>query len=137
MKILTYGEIMEGGASVFQSVAKLDGDTLSVVLEGAIRADNPGLKLQGHVRELTAALLEHRAEVRRVVIDFVELEFCNSSGFYVVMDLVESVYRGVDAPVTIRRVRDDDWQQETLPILIDIDDPGIHARTRFDDVDTP
>ena len=26
MKILTYGEIMDGGASVFHSVAKVDGE---------------------------------------------------------------------------------------------------------------
>ena len=39
MKVLTYGEIMDGGASVFHSVAKLDGQHLCITFEGVIRID--------------------------------------------------------------------------------------------------
>lgn len=137
MEILTYGEIMDGGASVFQSIAKLEGEILILALEGSIRADNPGRELKAHVEELSTNLVQNRARVRRVVLDFTDLEFCNSSGFYIVMDLVECVYRNISAPVTVRRVRGDDWQQETLPILLDVDDPDVGARTQFEDVDAP
>lgn len=134
MKVLTHGEIMDGGLSVFQSVAKLDGGTLVLCMEGSIRADNPFQELEPHLRELGRVLAEHRGAVQRVVLDFVELDFCNSSGFYIIMDLVECVYRSVSGPVLVRRVEDDDWQQETLPILLDLDDEAIASRTRFEDV---
>lgn len=134
MKVLTHGEIMDGGASVFQSVATLDEGTLRLGLQGAIRADNPFVELEPHLQELRRALEEHQGQVEQAVIDFVELDFCNSSGFYIIMDLVECVYQDTSGPVLVRRVEDDDWHQHTLPILLDIDDASIGGRTRFEDV---
>ncbi len=134
MKILAHGEIMDGGATVFQSVATLDAGTLRLVFEGAIRADNPFQELEPHLHALARVLEAQRAEVLRAVLDFVSLEFCNSSGFYVIMELVECVYRHVEGPVLVRRIVDDDWHQYTLPILLDIDDEKIGGRTRFEDV---
>jgi hypothetical protein len=134
VKVLTHGEIMDGGASAFESVAKLDRGTLSLDFMGSIRADNPFQELEPHLRELACKLAEHRGSIERAVIDFVALEFCNSSGFYIIMDLVECVYRHVSGPVLVRRVEDDDWHQETLPILLNIDDEAISSRTRWEDV---
>lgn len=135
MKILTYGEIMDGGSSVFHSVARLDGDRLSVTFEGVIRIDNPYRFLDGYLKELARVLPEH--DIRAATIDFVDLRFCNSNGFYVVMDIVETVYRSIEGPVTVRRVTDDDWQQETLPILLNIDDADVERRTRLENVSVP
>jgi hypothetical protein len=68
------------------------------------------------------------------VIDFSELEFCNSNGFYVIMDIIETVYGKVSGPVLVRRLEEDDWQQETLPILLNLDEASVAARTTFEDV---
>jgi hypothetical protein len=136
MKVLTYGEIMDGGSSVFHSVAKVDDAHLVHTFEGVIRVDNPYRSLKGHLDELTAKLPEH--EVSDVVIDFSELRFCNSNGFYVIMDIVEAIYRGAgSAPVVVRRIEDDDWQQETLPILLNIDEEAVARRTKFENVREP
>ena len=132
MKILTYGEIMDGGASVFHSVAKLDGSRLFVTFEGVIRIDNPYRFLEPYLQELDKTLPEQ--SVSESVIDFAQLKFCNSNGFYVIMDIVEVVYRHAKGNVTVRRVRDDDWQQETLPILLNLDEDAIAQRTSFEEV---
>ncbi|MDP3274982.1 MAG: hypothetical protein Q8Q09_07275 [Deltaproteobacteria bacterium] len=132
MKILTYGEIMDGGASVFHSVAKLDGSTLLVSFEGVIRIDNPYRFLSGYLDELGKLLPTHA--IAQTVIDFAELRFCNSNGFYIIMDLVECVYANVEGTITVRRVRDDDWQQETLPILLNLEEEAISTRTHFEEV---
>jgi hypothetical protein len=132
MKILTYGEIMDGGASVFHSIAKVDGDRLFVTFQGVIRIDNPYRYLEPYLSELDKALPDQ--SVHDTVIDFAELRFCNSNGFYVIMDIVEAVYRHVKGGITVRRIKDDDWQQETLPILLNLDDEAISERTSFEDV---
>jgi hypothetical protein len=132
MKVLTYGEIMDGGSSVFHSVAKLDGDRLLLSFEGVIRIDNPYRYLSGFLEELGRVLPQQK--VSKTTIDFVDLRFCNSNGFYVIMDIVESVYRHVPGPVHVRRIQDDDWQQETLPILLNIDEDAVASRTTFEEV---
>jgi hypothetical protein len=132
MKILTYGEIMDGGTSVFHSIAKLDEDQLFLTFEGVIRIDNPYRYLEGYLKEL-ATVLPQQA-IGKTTIDFVDLRFCNSNGFYVIMDIVEAVYRNVRGPVRVRRIQDDDWQQETLPILLNIDEDAVSSRTSFENV---
>lgn len=132
MKVLAYGEIMDGGASVFHSVARLDGAHLFLMFEGVIRIDNPYRHLSGYLSELTGLLPTLRVE--QTTLDFVGLRFCNSNGFYIVMDIVEAVYGAVPGPVTVRRIRDDDWQQETLPILLSSDEDPVRSRTSFEDV---
>lgn len=132
MKVISYGDIMDGGRSVFTSVAKVDGSTLKVSFEGEIRIDNPYKYLEGHLDELNDALAE--LGVEQTLLDFTGLRFCNSNGFYVIMDITETIYTHTDGPVRVRRLAEDDWQQETLPILIDIDEEPIQARTTFEDV---
>lgn len=136
MKILTFGEIMDGGSTVFHSVSKLDDTQLQHSFEGVIRVDNPYRSLKGHLDELSALLPTEN--VKDVVIDFSELRFCNSNGFYVIMDIVEAIYRSAgSSPVLVRRIEDDDWQQETLPILLNLDDDAVARRTRFENVREP
>jgi hypothetical protein len=129
LKVLTYGDIMDGGTSVFTSVAKIDGKKLIVSFSGMIRVDNPYKHLESYIDDLEAEL--DSAEIADVELDFRELNFCNSNGFYVIMDLIEIVYATKDVPVVVNRLKDDDWQQETLPILLNIDEPEIDGRTSF------
>ena len=131
MRILTYGDIMDGGTSVFTSVAKLDGLKLIVSFSGAIRVDNPYRYLATYVSELEDRLPP--TQVHSIELDFTELNFCNSNGFYVIMDIVEILYNIFPAHVTVKRLKDDDWQQETLPILLNVDEPEIAKRTTFED----
>ena len=131
MKVIAYGDIMDGGTSVFTSVAKIDGDELLVHFEGAIRIDNPYNHLRPYLDQLNDTLGTYG--VRKTQLDFTKLGFCNSNGFSVIMDLTEVIYEHTDGDILIVRLREDDWQQETLPILIDIDDPAIAARTSFED----
>jgi hypothetical protein len=120
---------MDGGTSVFTSVAKIDGKKLIVSFSGMIRVDNPYKHLESYIDDLEAEL--DSAEIADVELDFRELNFCNSNGFYVIMDLIEIVYATKDVPVVVNRLKDDDWQQETLPILLNIDEPEIDGRTSF------
>lgn len=132
MNILTYGEIMDGGTSVFHAVAKADGESVILTFEGVIRIDNPYRYLSGFLAELKDAL--PKSAPRAATLDFVELKFCNSNGFYIIMDIVETLYASLEGPVKVRRLKDDDWQQETLPILLNLDEEAILSRTSFDDV---
>jgi hypothetical protein len=132
MNILTYGEIMDGGASVFHCVVREDAGSLFVTFSGVVRVDNPYRYLSEMLRQLHEILPLRPLE--RSVIDFSELEFCNSNGFYVIMDIIETVYGKVSGPVLVRRLEEDDWQQETLPILLNLDEASIAARTTFEDV---
>ena len=132
MNILTYGEIMDGGASVFHCVVREDAGSLFMTFSGVVRVDNPYRYLSEMLRQLHEILPLRPLE--RSVIDFSELEFCNSNGFYVIMDIIETVYGKVSGPVLVRRLEEDDWQQETLPILLNLDEASIAARTTFEDV---
>lgn len=132
MNILTYGEIMDGGASVFHCVVREDEGALLVTFSGVVRVDNPYRYLSEMLRQLQDILPTRPLE--RSVLDFSELEFCNSNGFYVIMDIIETVYGKVPGPVLVRRLEEDDWQQETLPILLNLDEASIAARTTFEDV---
>ncbi len=132
MKVLTYGDIMHRGQSVFTSTARLDGERLLVAFTGTIRVDNPLKQLQSYIDELGEMLPD--LAIERAVLDFTELTFCNSNGFYVIMDIIEAVYMNFEGPVRVRRLEGDDWQQETLPILLDLDEDAIRERTTFEDV---
>lgn len=129
MKVLTYGDIMDGGTSVFTSVAKIDGKKMILSFSGVIRVDNPYKHLESYVNDLDEEI--RKTVVENIELDFRELNFCNSNGFYVIMDLIEIIYDSKDVPVIVNRLKDDDWQQETLPILLNIDEPEINDRTSF------
>ena len=100
MRVLTYGDIMDGGTSVFTTVAKLDAPKLIVSFSGAIRVDNPYRFLSAYVSELEERLPS--AKVNEIELDFTELDFCNSNGFYVIMDIVEIIYNMFSAHVTVK-----------------------------------
>ena len=129
MKILTYGEIMDGGRSVFTSVAKLDRKKFVLSFSGVIRVDNPYRYLEIYIDELENELSE--LDIDTIELDFRELNFCNSNGFYVIMDITEIVFNASNVPLVVDRLKDDDWQQETLPILLNVDEPEIERRISF------
>ncbi len=132
MKVLAYGEIMDGGVSVFSSVAKRDGTKLIVTFGGVIRIDYPYKHLQGYIAQLEQ--LVSAEDLQSVEFDFRELSFCNSNGFYIIMDIAEFIIAQVDGPIVVKRLEDDDWQQETLPILLSADEPEIGERVVFEDM---
>jgi len=129
LKILAFGEIMDGGTSVFSSVAKVDGDLLIVSFGGSIRIDNPYRYLEQYLLDLEQLLPQEN--VGRIELDVKELDFCNSNGFYIIMDITEMIINAIPGPVTVKRLKDDDWQQETLPILLNVDEPEIGGRIAF------
>ena len=131
MKVLAFGEIMDGGISVFSSVAKEDAETLIVTFAGVIRIDNPYKHLENYLAELEQLLPQVR--ITRIEFDFKELDFCNSNGFYIIMDISEMIIGSIAGPITVKRLKGDDWQQETLPILLNVDEPEIEARITFEE----
>jgi hypothetical protein len=131
LKVLTYGDIMDGGTSVFTSVVKIDAKKMILSFSGVIRVDNPYKHLESYINDLDEEL--RRTDVENIELDFRELNFCNSNGFYVIMDLIEIIYDNKDVPVIVNRLKEDDWQQETLPILLNIDEPEINDRTSFNE----
>jgi hypothetical protein len=132
MRVLAYGDIMDGGISVFNSVARIDGAKLIFSFNGVIRIDNPYRQLEGFLRELEEILSKEKID--EVEFDFNELNFCNSNGFYVIMDITELIINKIQGPIVVKRLKDDDWQQETLPILLNTDEPEINERTTFIDI---
>jgi hypothetical protein len=131
LKVLSYGDIMDGGVSVFTSVSKIDDNKLIVTFGGAIRIDNPYKYLEEYLNELENILPKQRIEA--VELDFQELKFCNSNGFYIIMDIAEMIIDRSEGPIVVKRIKDDDWQQETLPILLNVDEPEIEERTTFEE----
>ena len=133
MSVLSQGEIKDQNATVFRAVASTDGARITVRFEGTIRVDNPSRHLATFLRQLPD-MLATQTSLTGVLLDFTGLRFCNSNGFYVIMDIVEAVYRTVSARVVVRRLKSDDWHQETLPILLNIDEEAVASRTVFEDV---
>jgi len=131
LRILAYGDIMDGGISVFTSVSKIDAAKLIVSFGGIIRIDNPYKQLTNYLSELEGLLLKEK--INAIELDFQDLSFCNSNGFYIIMDIVELIYNGAKGPVVVKRLKEDDWQQETLPILLNTDEPEIDERTTFEE----
>jgi hypothetical protein len=131
LKVLAFGEIMDGGISVFSSVAKVDADLLIVSFGGSIRIDNPYKHLEQFLVELDQLIPQEKID--RVEFDFKELDFCNSNGFYIIMDITEMIIDSTKGPIRVKRLKDDDWQQETLPILLNVDEPEIETRTTFEE----
>jgi hypothetical protein len=132
LKVLAFGEIMDGGISVFSSVAKVDADLLIISFGGSIRIDNPYRYLEQYLLELGQLLLQQE-KIGRIEFDFKELDFCNSNGFYIIMDITEMIIDAVPGSITVKRLKGDDWQQETLPILLNVDEPEIETRTTFEE----
>ncbi len=133
MKIVTYGEIMDGGLNVFHSTARLDDDNhLFLTFEGSIRIDNPYRYLSNYLDEL-ARLLPQQS-ITGTTIDFVKMRFSNENGCYVIMDIVDTVYNLVPGSVLVRRLIDDDWQQVTVPSLLNIEEEAVASRTKFEEV---
>jgi len=134
MKKLCCGEITEGNRTVFSSFAALDDEhRLVVQFDGVIRVADPYPLLCGYLKELKQVLPQ--LEACSALVDFVKMRFCNSNGFYVVLDILEAVYGLVPGSVTIRRLAEDDWQVETLPILLRALGEDTCARTIFDNVE--
>jgi hypothetical protein len=131
LKVLAFGEIMDGGTSVFNSVARLDADLLILSFGGSIRIDNPYKHLEQYLLELDQLIPKEK--IGRIEFDFKDLDFCNSNGFYIIMDITEMIIAATKGPITVKRLKDDDWQQETLPILLNVDEPEIEARTTFEE----
>jgi hypothetical protein len=126
VRVLAYGDIMDGGSSAFTSVATVDGGTLKITFSGVIRVDLPYSHLESYVGELKRLL--PKEQVDNVEFDFRELTFCNSNGFYVIMDVTEMVLNLFSCPVHVLRLSSDDWHQETLPILLNVDEPTVEKR---------
>jgi hypothetical protein len=127
MIILTYGEIIEAGSSVFTCVATLDDGKLIINFKGVLRVDNPEKELASFVEELNMKLDEKT--IYSCDLDFTELHYCNSNGFYTLMDIIDVVYNHTSCLITIKRLTKDDWHYEILPILLNLDDTHIAERT--------
>ena len=106
MKIITYGEIMDKGSSSFIALTQLDGDHLLVDFKGEIRTDNPYRHLADYIEEMEKHLVAEQVE--RVTINFTEFKYCNSNGFYVLMDIIEIIYAMSKGDVYIKRIQTDD-----------------------------
>jgi hypothetical protein len=132
LKVLSFGDITDGGGSVFTSVAKIDSNKLIVTFSGVIRIDNPYKHLENYLNELNSLIPKQAIET--VEFDFRELSFCNSNGFYIIMDITEMIINKSRGIITVKRLENDDWQQETLPILLNVDEPDIENRTVFEDL---
>jgi len=133
MKTLSSGQIYDGGLTNFNSVAYLDDNSrLILTFEGVIRVDNPSRYLSSYLDELTRVLPQY--PITSTLIEFTKLRFCNSNGFYFIMDIINAVYDIVPGPVTVKRLINDDWQQETLPILLNLQEDDIATRTTLEDV---
>lgn len=127
------GEVTEAGAVAFRVVATREEQGVRVRFEGSLRVDHPYQFLSVFIEALREAK-GTAPEAARFDLDFARLRFCNSNGFYAIMDIVEAVYALGSAPVTVHCVAGDDWHRETLPILLDLDDPAISARTSVENV---
>ena len=105
---------------------------LILTFEGAIRIDNPYRYLSGYLDELARVLPQH--SITSIILDFTKLQFCNENGFYVLYDIIGTVYNLVPGSVTVRRIMNDDWQHENLPSLLNLTEENVAIRTRFEDI---
>lgn len=133
VKVLSYGEVMDGGLSVFHSMATLDEEKhLCVTFVGVLRVDNAYRYLHAYLEELAKCLPMQKITV--TTLDFVKFRFSSSNNFYVIMDIVDAIYNLTTGPVVARRNDDDDWQVVTMPILLNMSEPHVAERTTFEAV---
>jgi len=129
MNILTYGEIIEAGSSAFTAVAIMDDGKLILHFKGVIRIDHPEKELSDFIEELNRKI--DGSLIYSCELNFTDLKYCNSNGFYSLMDIIEVVYSHTQCPITIKRLDNDDWHTEILPILLNLDNAEIAQRTKF------
>lgn len=132
MKIVTYGEIMDQGSSAFIVFVQLEKKHLVAHFKGVIRVDDPYKFLGDFIQELEEKLKKQAIE--RVTFDFTALEYCNSNGFYSVMDIIEIIYKFSHGSVYVKRLEGDDWQQQTLPVLLNLRNADISKRTLLENI---
>jgi hypothetical protein len=129
MKLLSYADIMESGASVFTCSAQTLKEKLVLNFKGEIRIEHPYKYLADFLEDLAVKIKEET--INETEINFIEFKYCNSNGFYILMDIIEIVYQNVTGKIIVRRIKGDDWQNETLPILLDLENTEIAERTLF------
>lgn len=122
---------MENGVSLFTAIAQLNGKELRVKFSGSIRVENPYKQLESYIQDLDAQLRQNK--ISSTVLDFTGLSYCNSNGFYVLMDIIDVIYGIVPGGVQVNRLSRDDWHQETLPVLLNLEDREICFRTSLKD----
>ena len=132
MKFLATSEILADGKTVFTASSFIRGEVLLVSFHGELRVEHPYKYMQPFIDELAQKLPGEK--VKTAQVDFSRLDFCNSNGFYAIMDAIELIYRLPGIPVEVKRNRNDDWQQETLPILLNIENKDIASRTEIIDI---
>jgi hypothetical protein len=132
MKFLATAEIITEGKTVFTASSFLRGSTVLLNFHGELRVEHPYKHMQNFIDDLAAKLPKETIE--KALLDFSRLDFCNSNGFYTIMDAIELVYRIPEIPIEVKRNPEDDWQKETLPILLNIEQAEVGKRTSFTDL---
>lgn len=133
METLCRGEIIESNRVVFVSETAIDDkNQLLVTLAGIIRVSDPQQFFSEYTKNISIKLPS--LPTKSVIIDFSKFVFCNSTGFYLVLDIVESIYCHFPGTIIIRRLLDSEWQIETLPILLRAIGEQIIPRTIFEDI---
>jgi hypothetical protein len=122
---------MDREVRLFTSVSKVDNRKLIVTFDGAIRIDHPYNHLKSYLNELETLLPKQQIET--IEFDFQELKFCNSDGFYIIMDIIDIIIDRIKGSILVKRIIEDDWQQESLPILLNVDEPEIGNRITFEE----
>jgi hypothetical protein len=110
----------------------MDDGSLVVTFEGEIYVNNPKRYLTGYLDEL-ARLLPGQP-IASMTLDFVKVRRCNDVGFYAIKDIVDAVQNLVFGPIMVRRLAGDEWQQEALPILLNLAEESNAERTTFENV---
>jgi hypothetical protein len=128
--------VMDDGRTVFTVVAARDDeDRLMLTFDGVLRVHNPNRYLWSFLEDLGRIL--PGSAFASIRMDFTRMPFINDNSFYTIMDIVDAAYLHVPGPVTVRRIANDEWQRVTLPILLNLSEEDIAARTTFEDVEPP
>ncbi|MDI1444359.1 hypothetical protein [Polyangium sp. 6x1] len=134
MRFLACGEVWDGGQSVFNVIASLDGeDRLVLTFEGKLVALHPRSYLHRFIERFPRVLLQQ--PLVSVSMDFTKMGFIGDQGMYVLMEIIDPVYDLLPCPVTVRRIANDEWQCEVLRILLNLSEQDNVARTTFEDVE--
>jgi hypothetical protein len=131
MQILLFDEIIENGNSIFSIITELENQTLIVNFKGELRTEHPYKELEYFIENFGPTISE--LSLQDAHIDFTDLRYCNSNGFYIIVDIMDLIYSNCQGKITVRRLFDDDWHQETLPVLLNVHEEQNRERIIIED----